>query len=90
MFVYQNADKNICITFEGNIPVENPDYVLVVDEKAKTINIACAEDGEDVSAVAELTEKVRELEAEVKGLNEVIAEKDATIAELKAAVVEEE
>jgi len=86
MFVYQNKDGNICITFEGNRPVKTPDYVLVVDEEAKTLNIASAKDGEDVSAVAELTENVKELERQITSLNEVIAEKDAVIAELKEEV----
>jgi peptidoglycan hydrolase CwlO-like protein len=90
MFVYQNNDRNICITFEGTCPVETPDYVLVVDEVAKTINIACAEDGEDVSAVAELTEQVKKLQNDIKGLNEEIAEKDALIEELRAELTSEE
>jgi hypothetical protein len=86
MFVYQNNDGNICITFEGNVPVETPDYILVIDREKKTVNITPAVDGEDVSAVNELEDRVAELEKEVTDLGKVVAEKDAKIKELEAKV----
>lgn len=39
MFVYQNADRDICVTFEGNKPVENPEYVIAIDHEAGTISV---------------------------------------------------
>lgn len=39
MFVYQNADHNICVTFEGNKPVENPEYVIAIDHEAGTLSV---------------------------------------------------
>lgn len=37
MFVYQNKDGHICVTFEANKPVEAPEYVIAVDEAAKAL-----------------------------------------------------
>ena len=34
MFVYQNKDGHICVTFTSNKPVENPEYVIAVDKDA--------------------------------------------------------
>ena len=39
MFVYQNKNREICVTFKDNKPVENPEYVIVVDKDAETITI---------------------------------------------------
>lgn len=37
MFVYQNKDGHICVTFTDNKPVEAPEYVIAVDEAAKAL-----------------------------------------------------
>jgi hypothetical protein len=37
MFVYQNKDGQICVTFADNKPVETPDYVIAIDEEAKAL-----------------------------------------------------
>ena len=39
MFVYQNADHEICVTFVSNKPVENPEYVIAIDRAAGTISV---------------------------------------------------
>ncbi len=39
MFVYQNANRDICVTFESNKPVENPEYVIAIDHDAGTISV---------------------------------------------------
>lgn len=39
MFVYQNANRDICVTFESNKPVENPEYVIAIDHEAGTISV---------------------------------------------------
>ena len=37
MFVYQNKDGNICVTFEDVKPVEAPEYVIAIDDVAKKL-----------------------------------------------------
>lgn len=37
MFVYQNKDGNICVTFNDVKPVEAPEYVIAVDDVAKKL-----------------------------------------------------
>lgn len=39
MFVYQNKNGEICVTFRDNKPVKCPEYVITVDDKEKTILI---------------------------------------------------
>lgn len=39
MFVYQNANREICITFQDNKPVEAPEYVITVDKEAGTLAV---------------------------------------------------
>ena len=39
MFVYQNANREICITFQDNKPVEAPEYVIAVDKEAGTLAV---------------------------------------------------
>jgi len=38
MFVYER-NGNICIVFEGNLPVDVPAYAIDIDEEAETISI---------------------------------------------------
>jgi len=38
MFVYQNKDRSICITFKDNQPVTNPEYVLNVVDNQLVVN----------------------------------------------------
>ncbi len=37
MFVYQDKDRNICVTFRSNKPVETPEYVIAIDEASKAL-----------------------------------------------------
>ena len=39
MFVYQNKNGEVCVTFRDNKPVINPEYVITINEKEKTIFI---------------------------------------------------
>lgn len=39
MFVWQNANHDICVTFTDNKPVQEPEYVFVIDEATKTISV---------------------------------------------------
>lgn len=67
MFVYQNANRDICVTFTGNKPVETPEYVISIDHAAGTISV----NGELMQAVSEetedATETVTETTKETKG-----------------------
>ena len=37
MFVYENKNKELCITFKDNKPVSNPEYVIDVDTETQNI-----------------------------------------------------
>ena len=84
MFVYQNKDRDICVTFEDNKPVETPEYVIKVDEVAKklymvagTIETAPVVDEEPVEeAVVIDTPSVEELDDVVE--NDAVRE-DAVV-----------
>lgn len=39
MFVYQNNDGNICVTFADTKPVSAPEYIIEVDEAAKALYV---------------------------------------------------
>ena len=39
MFVYQNAKREICVTFLSNKPVEKPEYVIAIDHENGQISI---------------------------------------------------
>lgn len=63
MFVYQNAEHEVCITFKDNKPVQNPEYVITVDKEAGTITvngteIAVAEADAEETDVATVVETV--------------------------------
>lgn len=56
MFVYQNKDGHICVTFTDNKPVEDPEYVIAVDEAAKALYMVSG----TIEAMPEQDEKVVE------------------------------
>lgn len=39
MFVYQNANRDICVTFKNNKPVANPEYMISIDDATGTVKI---------------------------------------------------
>ena len=39
MFVYQNANRDICVTFKSNKPVADPEYVIAIDHEAGTLTV---------------------------------------------------
>lgn len=45
MFVYQNKDGNICVTFKDNKPVESPEYIIAIDEDAQALYSLAGEIG---------------------------------------------
>lgn len=63
MFVYQNKNREVCVTFRDNKPVTNPEYVITVDEKEKKILINGGAEGAYESR--EVTESVVYETAEV-------------------------
>lgn len=39
MFVYQNAKRDICVTFKSNKPVTDPEYVISIDHEKGTLTV---------------------------------------------------
>lgn len=39
MFVYQNVNRDICVTFKSNKPVAEPEYVIAIDNEAGTLTV---------------------------------------------------
>ena len=71
MFMYQNKEGHVCVTFTSNKPVDAPEYVIAVDEAAKklymvsgTIEAMPEVDDEPVEDVADevVVPKVEELD----------------------------
>lgn len=61
MFVYQNKEGQICVTFTDNKPVEAPEFVIAIDEEAKTLYMVAGEIApmpatDEVTEVAEVDE----------------------------------
>lgn len=38
MFIYQNKENNVCITFKDNKPVESPEYVISIENNELIVN----------------------------------------------------
>ena len=73
MFVYQNKAGHICVTFAGNKPVEDPEYVIAIDEAAKKLYMVSG----TIEKMPEQEEKVVEETAivetpKVEELDEVV------------------
>ena len=73
MFVYQNKAGHICITFASNKPVEDPEYVIAIDEAAKKLYMVSG----TIEKMPEQEEKVVEETAivetpKVEELDEVV------------------
>lgn len=47
MFVYQNANRDICVTFKSGMPVKEPEYVISIDHENGVIKV----NGEEVAPV---------------------------------------
>lgn len=64
MFVYQNKDRYLCVTFADNKPVENPEYVIKIDEDAKALYMVAG----TIAPMPEVEEEevVEEVAPEVK------------------------
>lgn len=39
MFVYQNVNRDICVTFKNNKPVADPEYVISIDNVTGTVRV---------------------------------------------------
>lgn len=79
MFVYEKNGA-INVTFKGNRPVENPEYVIVIDKEAGTIavngsviEVAATEDSETTSG-EETTTTAPAVEEEIPEDTEVVDE----------------
>lgn len=76
MFVYQNSNRDICVTFVSNRPVENPEYVISIDHVAGTITV----NGEVMEAASKDAEEDDQPETESDPVVEetVVEEEDST------------
>ena len=83
MFMYQNKEGHVCVTFTSNKPVDAPEYVIAIDEAAKklymvsgTIEAMPTVDEEPVEDVAAdvVLPKVEELDDVVE--NDTLQELD--------------
>lgn len=74
MFVYQNKDRHICVTFTANKPVENPEYVIAVDEAAKALYMVhgTIEDMPETDEEAPVEEEVKVEVPAVEELDDVV------------------
>lgn len=48
MFVYENKNREVCVTFKDNKPVANPEYIITIDEQSKQLSINGGAKGEYV------------------------------------------
>lgn len=89
MFMYQNKDGHICVTFTDNKPVEAPEYVIAIDEAAKKLYMVSG----TIEAMPEVEEEpVEEVAPEVvipkvEELDDVV--ENDTMQELEFAPVTE-
>lgn len=63
MFVYQNKEGHICVTFQDNKPVESPEYVIKIDEENKKL---VAVSGEITAAVVPVAASAQPTESAAK------------------------
>lgn len=84
MFVYER-NGSICVTFIDNKPVADPEYVITVDEEAKTIAIEGAESTETSTDTSALEKQIADLTADNTAKDARIAELEAELEELKSA-----
>lgn len=63
MFVYQNKEGHICVTFQDNKPVEVPEYVIKIDEENKKL---VAVSGEITAAVVPVVANAQHAKAPSK------------------------
>lgn len=83
MFVYQNKNGDICVTFEDNKPVENPEFVITVDKDAKTISLAGSDSTEVKNNTAELESQIDTLTKDLSAANTQISELEAQVKNLE-------
>lgn len=62
MFVYQNKDGHICVTFTDNKPVETPEYVIAVDKETKKLFMVSG----TIEAIPEQEESVVEEDEKIE------------------------
>ena len=85
MFVYQNAERDICVTFESNKPVANPEYVIRIDHAKGTISVngqvmAAREDAPAEGVTDNVTEPEQEPTDPVEdGEEESVTDPDTTV-----------
>ena len=79
MFVYQNKNHDVCIT-AGNLPVENPEYVL---KMVDGMLVCTGDDNGDAAALAEAVELKNAAIARADEAEAALAKANAEIARLE-------
>ncbi len=86
MFVYQNAHRDICVTFKSRMPVQNPEYVITIDHENGIIKV----NGEEMVPAATQEDEVAEQETPVEETveQEEPAEPDVTTGDDEGEIEE--
>ena len=79
MLVYQNQNHDVCIT-SGNLPVENPEYVL---KMVDGMLVCTGDDAGDAAALAEVTASKDAAIARAEKAEADLATANAEIARLE-------
>ena len=92
MFMYQNKEGHICVTFTSNRPVEAPEYVIAIDEAAKKLYMVSGTI-EEMPEVEE--EEIVEVAPEVvipkvEELDDVVENDPPVVETVEEEVVEDE
>ena len=82
MFVYQNANRDICVTFKNNKPVADPEYVISINNATGTVTV----NGKLVEATSKEAAKPAATEKAAKATTKTTTKAAAPVVE---PVVEE-
>ena len=91
MFVYQNKNHEICVSFYSKHPVESPDYVIAIDKDTKTISVnGTAIDNPNASTEEDVVEETPAVSTpSVEELDDVV-ENDTPVEEVVEETATEE
>lgn len=84
MFVYQNVNRDICVTFKNNKPVADPEYVISIDNTTGTVRV----NGKLVEAASKEAAKPAAAEKATKSTAKTTTKAAAPAAPAKEVVEE--
>ena len=85
MFVYQNVNRDICVTFKSNKPVADPEYVISIDNATGAVRV----NGKLVEAASKEAAKPAAAEKATKSTAKTTTKATAAPAASVEEVVEE-